>query len=410
MLNQVCRRSGLAALSALTAATTLVAGAGLAAASPSPAPIAQQAKIDCVTVNVETGRCELAGTVYAIAHIGTTTYVGGNFKSVSGVPRSNVAAIRADGSLDPSWNPSTDGVVYALAVSADRSKIFLGGAFLTVGTDARRGLAAVDPVLGEVQDSWTTVANNTPVRALVADSRDRLYVGGNFTKLGGKVAPKLGAVNQVTGAVAEGLLPQPSATVRALTLSEDESKLYAGGPFTSIGGVARPGVAELDTSTGALTGFAPTDGGVVISMDVTPSGRLFFGTTTNRTWAYEPSKGGVPEYRVRSGGDVQAILATDEEVYVGGHFTNFPEAKQSRPGIASFRPGDGSANLLSDGTQRLTAWNPGASVTHFGVWAIALTQAQTTSSPEGSVLSIGGDFTRVGGVARRGYARFSFEG
>ena len=43
------------------------------------------------------------------------------------------------------------------------------------------------------------------------------------------------------------------------------------------------------------TSFAPTDGGVVISMDVAPGagGRLFFGTTSNRTCAYDPAKGGL---------------------------------------------------------------------------------------------------------------------
>lgn len=311
---------------------------------------------------------------------------------MSGVTRSNVAAIRADGSLDPNRNPSTDGVVYALAVSADRTKVFLGGTFTTVGTDARRGPAAVDLVTGEVQNSWTTVPNNNPVRALVADSRDRLYVGGNIGRLGGKAVPKLGALSQSTGSVETGWLPQPAGTVRALTLSEDETKLYAGGAFTTIGGQARPGAVELDAQTGAVPDFAPTDGGVVISMDMTPNGRLFFGSTKNRTCAYDPSTRGAPLFRVRSGGDVQAILATDDEVYVGGHFTNFPEAKQSRPGIASFRADCGT----------LTAWKPRAPINHFGVWAIALTQARTTLSPEGPVLSIGEDFSRVGGVARRG--------
>ncbi|MCI0688168.1 MAG: hypothetical protein L0Y54_13160, partial [Sporichthyaceae bacterium] len=69
---------------------------------------------------------------------------------------------------------------------------------------------------------------------------------------------------------------QPNNTVRALVLAHDDSRLYAGGSFTTMGGVGRPGVAELLPTTGAVTSFAPTDGGVVIAMDITPSGRLFF--------------------------------------------------------------------------------------------------------------------------------------
>jgi hypothetical protein len=131
----------------------------------------------------------------------------------------------------------------------------------------------------------------------------------------------------------------------------------------------------------------------VIAMDVTPSGRLFFGTTSNRTYAYDPAVRNTPAYRVRTGGDVQAILATDEEVYIGGHFNTLPEAKADRLALASFNPANGA----------LTAWNPGANGP-FGVWAIGVGQR-----PDGSrFLSIGGDFTRVAGVARRGYARFNF--
>jgi hypothetical protein len=190
----------------------------------------------------------------------------------------------------------------------------------------------------------------------------------------------------------------PSSTVRALGLSEDGTKLYAGGPFTTIGGASRPGAAELNATSGAATSFAPTDGGVVISMDVTPSGRLFFGTTSNRTYAYDPSASGAPVYRVRTSGDVQAILATDEEVYIGGHFSNLPEAKLERVHIASFR------NLKDSGEP--TSWNPGANGS-YGVWAIGLTR--TALSPDAApALSIGGDFTRVAGAARRGYARFNF--
>jgi hypothetical protein len=191
-------------------------------------------------------------------------------------------------------------------------------------------------------------------------------------------------------------VPNPNGTVRALALSDDGSRLYAGGGFTAVGGATRPGAAELTPTSGAATSFAPTDGGVVIAMDVAPSGRLYFGTTSNRTWAYDPIDGGTPEYRVRTGGDVQAILAMDDEVYIGGHFNTMPEHKLNRLALASFLPATGTP----------TAWNPGASGA-FGVWALALTR--TPLSPgEPSALSAGGDFTRVANLARRGYTRFLF--
>jgi hypothetical protein len=91
---------------------------------------------------------------------------------------------------------------------------------------------------------------------------------------------------------------------------------------------------------------------------------------------------------------LQAIVATDDEVYIGGHFNTLPEAKLNRLALASFLPGDGTA----------TGWNPGANGS-FGVWAMGLTK--TPVAPE-AALSIGGDFTRVAGLARRGFTRFNF--
>jgi len=373
----------------------LLAGTGLATASPSSTPQAT-VKVDCVAYDSTGTKCEVPGVVYAITQIGGLTYIGGMFNSVDGTPRANVAAIRADGSLDPTWNPSTDGIVYALAAASDGSKVFLGGIFTTVGGTAHARIAAVTPGTGALVPEWNTSASNNTVRALAADGGDRLYVGGNFGRIGGRAVPKLAAVSQATGVVDTAFVPSPNATVRALTLSDDGSKLYAGGGFSAIGGSSRPGAAELNIASGAATSFAPTDGGVVISMDVAPNGRLFFGTTSNRTWAYDPADGGTPEYRVRTGGDVQAILAMDDEVYIGGHFNTLPEAKLNRVALASFLPATGTP----------TAWNPGAAGP-FGVWAFGLTR--TSLSPnEPAALSIGGDFSRVAGLARRGYTRFLF--
>jgi hypothetical protein len=376
---------------------TALAGIGPAAASPSSTP-APTAKVECVAFDTSGTRCEVVGVVYAMTQMGGLTYIGGSFASVSGTPRANVAAIRHDGTLDPDWNPSTDGIVYAMAASSDGTKIFLGGSFTTVGGQSRSRLAAVTPDTGALVSGWTTTVNTNAVRALAADSADRLYVGGNFGRIGGRAIPRLGAINQSTGAVDTAFVPNPNGTVRALTLSDDGSRLYAGGGFNAVGGAIRPGVAELSPATGTATAFAPTDGGVVIAMDVSPGGRLYFGTTSNRTWAYDPASGGTPEYRVRTGGDVQAILALEDEVYIGGHFDTLPESKLNRLALASFLPADGTP----------TAWNPGASGS-FGVWALGLTRTPLSpNEPPAPSLSVGGDFTRVAGEARRGYARFLF--
>lgn len=376
------------------AAALMLVGTGIVAASPARVP-APTAKVDCVVFDTVNNRCQVAGVVYALAQVGSRTYIGGSFASVSGIPRQNLAAIRADGTLDPTWSPSTDGIVYALAASSDGSRIFVGGGFTAINGATRR-LAAVTADTGALVPGWTTTTSNNAVRALATDLGDRLYVGGSFSRIGGRGIARLAALSQSSGAVDAGFAPAPSGTVRGLALTDDGQRLYAVGSFSTLGGLGRPGAAELMAGAGTVTGFAPTEGGVAISVDVTPGGRLFFGTTSNRTYAYDPAVSDVPRYRVRTGGDVQAILATDEEVYIGGHFTTLPEAKLNRVHLASFLPADGQA----------TAWDPGPNGS-YGVWAIGLTR--TPLSPDATpAVVIGGDFSRVAGLARRGVARFPF--
>lgn len=386
-------RGARTAVVAVVVALVTAALAAVAQASPS-ATTTSTAKVDCVVYDAAAARCTVLGVVYAITQIGDTTYIGGAFAAVNGVPRANLAAVRADGSLDPTWTPSTDGTVYALAASADGTKVYVGGTFATINGQARR-LAAVTADTGALADGWTTTTSNNTIRALAADGTGRLYVGGSFSRIGGRAIARLAAVDQTSGAVDPAFAPQPNNTVRALGLTDDGTRLYAGGSFSTMGGRSRPGAAEL-TPAGATTAFAPTEGGVAISLDVSPTGRLFFGTTNNRTWAYDPAVSSLPLYRVRTSGDVQAILATTDEVYVGGHFSGFPEAHLERLHIGSFRAADGAP----------TTWNPGANGS-YGVWAFGLTDSAPVPGTV-DALSVGGDFTRVAGAARRGYARFLF--
>jgi hypothetical protein len=73
-----------------------------------------------------------------------TVWVGGRFREVSGQPRSRVARLRGDGSLDATFDPGLgpDDAVWALALHPD-GRLFLGGAFQTVNGMTREGLAAL---------------------------------------------------------------------------------------------------------------------------------------------------------------------------------------------------------------------------------------------------------------------------
>jgi len=47
-------------------------------------------------------------------------YVGGHFTRVGGAPRNNAAHIRADGGVDPAWNPNPTGVLAGYLIRAQK--------------------------------------------------------------------------------------------------------------------------------------------------------------------------------------------------------------------------------------------------------------------------------------------------
>ncbi|HEU4397997.1 MAG TPA: hypothetical protein VFU54_09210 [Actinomycetota bacterium] len=350
-----------------------------------------QARGNAAAVDTTTGAAtawnpSAEAAVHAIALAGSRLLVGGAFRMLNGRVRNNLAAIDATtGEVDLAWNPDANNQVRSLAPSSDGSRIFVGGTFTRLGGKARGRIGAVDTVTGAV-GNWnpSTVGG---VRA-VAVGGDRVYVGGNFTSIGGVARTRLAAVDATTGVVDPAFAPTADGEVRALTVTPDGAHLYAVGYFKAIAGVARPGAASLDPTTGAATSFSPSAGGAAIAVALSPDAtRFYFSTTSNRTYAYEPAAGNTPVWTLRTGGDVQAVAASASEVYVGGHFTNLPVEKLSRLHLAS----------VNAATGRATSWDPRPDGS-FGIWAL-------TALP-GALLA-GGDFEKVGGKTQPRFARFT---
>ncbi len=318
----------------------------------------------------------------------TKSIIGGNFSYVNGAPRKNIAAIdAATGDLDRSFVADTDALVKALAMSPAGDMLFIGGGFTDVNGLYRSRLAALNPTTGAAL-SWSANAGGS-VNAL-ATNGDALYVGGGFSSIGGvDTIAELARVSISTSAVDSGFNPNPGGSLKALEVTSDGSKIFAVGPFTSFAGQSRPGAALVNVN-GTLGSWAPSEGGSSIAADLSPDqNRIYFSTSRNRLFAYDytGANPNTPTWVARSGGDVQAIAATTTEVYVGGHFRNFPEEHQARPHLAS----------VYVATGLLTPWSPGANG-DFGVWSITATA---------NSLLIGGDFDRAGTRRQPGFAQFT---
>ena len=247
--------------------------------------------------------------------------------------------VRANGTVDPTWNPAPDDRVSVIAVSG--STVYVGGDFEHIGGKARDRLAALDVTTGAATE-WDPNPDRGGVTAItVADST--VYVGGSFERIGGADRHGLAAVDAQTGHVT-GWNPNPDGySVDAIAVSR--STVYVGGDFDRVGGKARAGLAALDASTGEATDWNPS-----------------------------------PENPEQGYFSVYAIAASDSTVYVGGDFDRV--GGKARVGLAALDASTGTA----------TDWNPNLADPEEDY----LSPSVYTIVISGPTVYVGGDFTRVG--------------
>ena len=201
-------------------------------------------------------------TVYALQVKGNELIAGGNFGSIGGVPANKIA--RWDGSK---WSTLGDGLsicdwtgdcvtVQSIALSGD--DIYATGNVMSDvkevgGTLLVEGFARWDGANwskvggGVIGDSLTASIN-----ALAINGKDA-YIGGNFRSAGGSSANNIAIWNgsewSALGGGVDGCLSQnpsfPCAPYVA-TIAVKEKDVYAGGRFTSAGGVPANNIARWD--------------------------------------------------------------------------------------------------------------------------------------------------------------------
>ena len=186
---------------------------------------------------------------------GPALYVGGLFMTVGDLAASH--AVSWNGSDWSALGDGMDGDVNALAVFDDGSgpALFAGGLFTTAGGVAAQHVAKWSG------STWSALSSGIgyfydPVNALTVfddGSGPALYAGGQFTIAGGETANSIARWNgSHWGPLGSGM----DNSVQALAVFDDGTgpALYAGGNFTTAGGVAASRIAKWNGSTWSALG------------------------------------------------------------------------------------------------------------------------------------------------------------
>ena len=345
------------------------------------------------------------GVVFVVIPTSTRIYISGSFTSVGGITRNRIAAINtSDGSLVSGFNPDANNSVTSMTLSSDGSTLYVGGNFTTIGGITRNRIAAINTSDGSLVSGFNPNITGTgvpAVRALtLSPDGNTLYIGGNFTAVDGTTRNNAAAVSTSNGTLTSSFNPNAGSTVSSIALSSDGSILYVGGIFTTIGGITRNRIAAINTSDGSLvSGFNP---GIVGS----------------------------------NIGDM-TLNSTGSILYVGGTFSviggitrsNIASVNTADGTTRSFNPnvnGNVAALALSPDESTLYMLGAFTTVTSFPVSRNALAEAFTSDgsftvfdpnlsgngslnslhfSPSGDVVYAGGGFGSVGG--NTSYKRFA---
>ncbi len=338
----------------------------------------------------------------ALSADGSTLYAGGNFSD-------DLIATDATSGLHSSWDPNPGGPVESLAVSG--STIYAGGAFSDIGGQQRGRIAALRALDATAIETWNPGTNDpsgtSAVYALAVsdnpnDGSHEVYAGGDFTSTGGVPRDNLAAIDQ--NGVPTAWNPGADSSVQALALSADEGTLYVGGVFTTLAGQTRNKLGALTTgTTPTLTSWNPNvdpaTGNVAALVidgpDVYAGGSFTTvgGATHNRLAAIDATTGVVRSSFAASVDDEVYTLAVGRgTLYAGGLFLHAGLSNGTpRQRLAAFAETDGS----------LQTWNPAPDG---AVRALAYSLGNAASS---DLLYVGGDFTTAGGQPRGRIAAIS---
>lgn len=229
---------------------------------------------------------------------------------------------------------------------------------------------------------------NSYIRALALSPTGELYAGGNFTTIGGvacnRVAKWDGAAWSALGVGVDGI-------VYSLAFAPN-GDLYVGGAFTNAGGAGAARIAYWDVSASAWVALGAGVDGTVFCMAFAPNGNLYVGGAFSNAGGAGASKvamwNGAAWAALGVGVDDQvnavAITANGAGVYWCGKFAN---------------AGGAGATRVALWTVATTAWSALGTGVDQTAYALAIAS--------NGDLFIGGNLDNAGGIVAGGIAKWN---
>ncbi|HEY1016410.1 MAG TPA: hypothetical protein VGE07_27115 [Herpetosiphonaceae bacterium] len=250
----------------------------------------------------------------ALLGVGGDLYLGGSFSFVAGSP--NLA--RWDGAAWQGIGGGVNGPVWAIAV--DGPRVYVAGSFTAAGGTPANGLARWDGAAWQALGSGVRKGTNPGRVNTMAFARGRLFIGGDFTSVDGVAAS---SIAQWDGTGWSALTSQPIQ--QFIKLATDGELLYglvgdflqAGGAIGRWDGTSWTGVGQAnEIATIAMQGDELIATGTFVTIAGVPANNIARWNGT--AWQALGSGLGVAPNSPAARGTALAVLG--HSIYVRGAF------------------------------------------------------------------------------------------
>ena len=184
-----------------------------------------------------------------------------------------------------------------------------------------------------ISRAWNPNANST-VYDLETDGTT-IFAGGSFTTLGGLTANRLAGIDASTGAMTAF---NPSLNSTVIKLLRSGSTLYIGGSFTQIDGTPRLRFASINTNTGALNALTIEANNTVESIALNGSGLIAIGGSFTQINGADHQRfaeaavatGILTDRNINFNSTVNALYYQGTNLIAGGSFTSINSVASQR--------------------------------------------------------------------------------
>ena len=348
--------------------------------------------------------------VRAVYSTGNAIWVGGAFDNIVGADAGPAVAIAA---LDPNTGGRAQGINPPLLTgnnpivydfSAAGGVLYAAGSFTYQHQGQTwKNLIGIDPNTGSIVSHFSTASLMT-----VHATGDQVLAGGGrmvaYTTAGEQISSFTPLVTRINDSLrGHGTTPQ----FRDIGVAADGSGI-AVGQFDSINDSGQKVAVKFDVTTGAVADWdvgnvAQNSAAFGIGLALSDGTLYVAAGGSDFTAAYQVSNG-AQIWKTDTSGSSQAVAVHDATtIVVGGHFQWVAYGSASQCGDNS------NPNTACLNQPRLVAmnaatgavddqWRPSVCCHYNGVWSVAVVA---------TLLHSGGQYTKIGGVSQKFYARFS---